>query len=826
MSLVGRERERERLATLAASGGSLLIAGEPGIGKSALLSTLSGHLVAGVEAEQDLPYAGLHRVLRPFLDLSALPGVRRAALEVVFGLSEGAVPPVHLVGLAALDLLSAARSVVLVDDAHWLDRESQDVLGFVARRLSGAALVVASRTALFAGVSTLSLEPLAPKESSALLAAVAPGLDAGRRARVLAQAAGNPLALTELPFGGSSLEEAFAARVAALPAEVRRSLLLAALGGAPVPHDGLVDQHGEFRHPLLRSAVVRAATAAERREAHRQLAATDEPDRRAWHLANAVAGTDETVAGLLEQTADRALRRGGAAAAVRALEKAAQLGDGGARARRLMRAAELSAEAGRREDVERILLQVRGLDLSPRERALARWLPTAFDDGVGEGAAGPGELAGLAEEVARTDVELGLRIFWSVAMRCFWVEPGAAVRERIAAVARRLPIEASDPRMVAMAAYVRPAEETDSVIAAFRAGTPADPADCRLLGSAALQVGAFAESVRFSVAAQRGLRAQGQFGLLARALAVEAWSRTRLGDIAAAGPAAAEAAALAEETRQPYMRGLAAAVQAEIAALRGDYDLAAGKAAEAERIGLAAGARPVLATVQLARSLAALGEGRYADAFAAVRRVHDPADPAHQPALRRYVLPELVEAAVRSGHHDEAAKIVEELDTATSSPALAAGLRYARALLARDDEAEARFTSALEAENSPWDRARVQLAFGAWLRRRRRATHARPHLKAAAEAFEAFGTKAWAERAREELRASGESRNGNGELTEPELTIARMAADGLTNKEIGERLHLSHRTVSTHLHRIFPKLGVTARAGLKQALMTYAGTVT
>ncbi len=380
--------------------------------------------------------------------------------------------------------------------------------------------------------------------------------------------------------------------------------------------------------------------------------------------------------------------------------------------------------------------------------------------------------------------------------------------------------------MVAMAAYVRPVEQGDSVIAAFRAGTPDDPATCRLLGSAALQVGAFEQSVRFSVAAQRDFRAQGQFGLLARALAVEAWSRTRLGDIATAEPAAAEAAELAEETGQPYMRGLAAAVQAEIAALRGNYGLAADKAAEAERIGLAAGARPVLATVQLARSLAALGEGRYADAFAAVRRVHDPADPAYQLALRRHVLPELVEAATRSGNSDEAAKIVEELDTATSSPALAAGLRYARALLARDEDAEALFTAALEAGSSPWDRARTHLAFGAWLRRQRKATQARPHLKAAAEAFEAFGAKDWAERAREELRASGESRNANGELTEHELTIARMAADGLTNKEIGERLHLSHRTVSTHLHRIFPKLGVTARAELKEALMTYSGTVT
>ncbi|NKE57751.1 LuxR family transcriptional regulator, partial [Lentzea sp. PSKA42] len=476
-----------------------------------------------------------------------------------------------------------------------------------------------------------------------------------------------------------------------------------------------------------------------------------------------------------------------------------------------------------------LVVAVPDRDLTARERALVTWLPSAFDDGVGEGAAGPGELAVLAEAVVGDgDVELGMRIFWSVAMRCFWVEPGAAVRERIAAVARRLPIDPQDPRMLAMSAYVSPVEQGDAVVAGLRAvrGGGDDPATFRLLGSAALQVGAFEESVRFSLAAQRGLRAQGQFGLLARALAVEAWSRTRLGDITAAEPAACEAARLAEETRQPYMRGLAAAVRAEIAALRGDYEQSAELAAEAERIGLAAGARPVLATVQLARSLAALGEGRYADAFAAVRRVHDPADPAYQLALRRYVLPELVEAATRSGNSDDAGKIVEEFGTATSSPALATGLRYARALLARDEEAEALFTAALDAGSSPWDRARTQLAFGAWLRRQRRAAQARPHLKAAAEAFEAFGTKDWAERAREELRASGESRNGNGELTEHELTIARMAADGLTNKEIGERLHLSHRTVSTHLHRIFPKLGVTARAELKTALMTYSETVT
>ncbi|ANZ41929.1 hypothetical protein BBK82_44360 [Lentzea guizhouensis] len=263
------------------------------------------------------------------------------------------------------------------------------------------------------------------------------------------------------------------------------------------------------------------------------------------------------------------------------------------------------------------------------------------------------------------------------------------------------------------------------------------------------------------------------------------------------------------------MHGLAA-VLAELAAcarLRGRRR----PRRSAERTGLAAGpAGPGHRPAR--RALAALGEGRYTDAFAAVRRVHDPR-PAYQLALRRYTLPELAEAAVRSGHADEAAKLVEGLDSATTSPALASGLRYARALLASDEDAESLFTTALDAHDTTgWDRARVQLAFGAWLRRQRRATHARPHLKAAAEAFEAFGTVGWAARAREELRASGETRRGGGGLTEHELTIARLAADGLTNKEIGERMNLSHRTVSTHLHRIFPKLGVTARSELGAAL--------
>jgi DNA-binding CsgD family transcriptional regulator len=253
----------------------------------------------------------------------------------------------------------------------------------------------------------------------------------------------------------------------------------------------------------------------------------------------------------------------------------------------------------------------------------------------------------------------------------------------------------------------------------------------------------------------------------------------------------------------------------------------------AEQVGLAAGARPVLATVQMARGLAALGEGRHADAFADLRRMHDPADPAYQLALRCYAIAELAEAAVRTDQADALRGILRELETfalSTSSPALHIGLRYVRAVLAQGDDAEELFNTALAAELTGWplERGRIRLAFGEWLRRRRRVAESRPHLRAARETFDALGLIAWSEQARAELRAAGEASPRRGpdardQLTPHELSIAQLAAEGLTNREIGQRLYLSHRTVSTHLHRIFPKLGVSSRADLGAALRAGTG---
>ncbi|SEL43533.1 ATP-binding protein [Nonomuraea pusilla] len=838
--------------------------------------------------------------VRAGVDLLPAPqrGALRSALGLADA-AEPSAYLVGLATLTLLAEESAVRPLLVVaEDVHWLDRASADVLAFVARRIESEPIIMIAtlregeRSPLLdAGLSPMPVDRLSDEVAAELLDSIAPDLSPAVRGWLLEEAAGNPLGLTELPAaiadqGGPGpvpsltdrvaglgqvpplterLERAFTARVATLPAQARTALLIAALNQsdslsetlaatglvlgsaaeleilAPAVEVRLIELGVgavRFRHPLMRSAIPAASTLAEHRRAHLALAETlrDQPDRRAWHRAAATAGADEGVAADLDRAADRARHRGGAAAAVAALEQAARLSDGQDRkAVRLLRAAELAVESGRRDTAERLVREAQALELSPPRRATAAWLLSGFEDGVREDVSRVPELAGLAASVAADgQVELAVRILLGAAMRCFWSEPGPSARRSLLDVADRLPVPADDPRMVAVAAYVAPFERGGTVLERLRAlagVAGADPETDRYLGSAALQVGAFDLAARFSAAAAPGLRAQGRLGLLPRALAVQAWSRARLGDLAAAVPVAAEAARFAQETGQPFMYGLATAVQAEIAALRGDHGQAGALADEAERVALPAGARPVLATVQLARGLAALSEGRFPDAFAALNRVLDPADPAYQLALRTYFLAELTDAAVRAGRTDTMRDIVHDLEphaASTSSPALHIGLRYARAVLAPDTEAEELFTVALRADLTGWpaERGRLQLAFGEWLRRRRRAAESRTHLRTARETFDALGMAAWGERARRELRSAGESSpnrapDAREKLTPHELNIAQLAAEGLTNREIGQRLYLSHRTVGTHLHRIFPKLGVSSRADLARMLKTF-----
>jgi ATP/maltotriose-dependent transcriptional regulator MalT len=346
-----------------------------------------------------------------------------------------------------------------------------------------------------------------------------------------------------------------------------------------------------------------------------------------------------------------------------------------------------------------------------------------------------------------------------------------------------------------------------------------------MLSTGALLCGAFDLCRDFSAAAAPALRAQGRLGLLARVVGAEAWSAVVVGDLSAAIVACDESRRLARETSQPLMYALMSATAAKLAALRGEAAQAVALAEESEEIGLPAGARPVLATALMARGLAALGDGRFDEAYGHFRRLHDPADPAFQIALRLTSLGDLVDAATHCGRVGQVRPVVAGLaETAarTPAPVLHADLRLAHALLAAEDDAEALFEAALGADLSAWplSRSRTQLAYGEWLRRHRRAVESRDHLRAARDMFDALGAIPWSERARRELRAAGEASrhrdpDARDQLTPHELQIAQLAAEGLTNREIGQRLYLSHRTVSSHLHRIFPKLGVTSRAELR-----------
>jgi ATP/maltotriose-dependent transcriptional regulator MalT len=546
-----------------------------------------------------------------------------------------------------------------------------------------------------------------------------------------------------------------------------------------------------------------------------------------------VDGRDEQVAADLERAATDARRRGAVATAAGWLERAAALSpDPAARTSRLLGSAELAFELGRFEQVEEIKARVAGTELSVRDRSRLTWLEGAFHDGSSSEPAEVSRLVGLARAAtADGDVDLALQLLFGAARRVWWRDPGDVVRAEIVRAVREVPVPAQDPRILAAMALAESFELSPTVIEQLGQWPDAGgrPELAALLGIAAFCVGEFDRADTFLTLAIGELRAQGRLSLLAEALAIRSWTEVNLG-IFDPARSAEEAARLGDETGQAVWASTARIAVAVADGVAGRWvprhPLLAGAEHTAVRTPNASSS--LLAGMQQARGMAELGADRPEPAFGELRRIFVPDDPAFQRVQQLWVVGYLADAAVRTGRRDEARELLQSsLRLAGPTPAsgYAVALEYAGAVLADDASAGPAFEAALAgvAGSYPWHRARLQLAHGSWLRRQRRAVESREPLRAARGTFAALDAATWAARADQELRAAGELgwqpvASPREELSAQEAQIAELAAQGLSNREIGQRLFVSHRTVGSHLYRIFPKLGITSRSQLAGVL--------
>jgi DNA-binding CsgD family transcriptional regulator len=897
MALIGRLIDR-----IDQGGSTLVISGEPGIGKSALLEFarhqasergISVLSMTGVLAEVHLPFAALEQALRPLMKRAAgLVPHQRSALRAAFGMQDDTgAPDIFLVALATLALLteSATRKPILLvaDDAHWLDQATFDVLAFISRRLSSdsVVLLLAMRDGFnrsFGDAFTLRhrLSGLDDADAGRLLDAHAPDLSADLRSRFIKEAVGNPLALVELPRGDRAtdardtpwlplterLERAFSNRLSDLPDVVRTLLFVAAendgtslheilsageavLGEragvdtlAPAIAAKLIEIDGQevrFRHPLVRSAMHQAADLAMRQKIHAALATTiqDQLDRKLWHRAAATIGPDEELAREHDRMAARALRRGAVAMAVEVLENAARLSSTAkARSDRLLRAAELAADLAQPELLENLLRQV---DIDESDELLPMRIGWCREisqpPAVGDPAKVPALLGFAARAYAAGAKDLASNFLWRAAQRCWWTNASGELRAKVLAAANDLKLAETDPRLIAIYAYVEPlrrGHDVRSKIQGLLEIGNSDPAIARILGSTANCIGAFDLSVTFLTESNAALRAQGRLGDLARVLFMQGWAEMEVGDWTGAMREAEESVRFGEETKGTLWIAGATVLKAKLAGMQGNPEQSEAYTAQAERLLLSIGAGFLGVLLQIARGVTAIGAGQHWQAYEHLQRVFAPADPAFNSGIEFFGLADFVEAAVFSGNPDAAHGMIDEVERVsapTPVPWVETMLHYGRALLAAPEDAERFFLKALgpAAKKWPFLRGRLLLTYGGWLRRQRRPADARAPLREAREIFDALGASPWSDRAREELRASGESSRRRTErawemLTPQELHIAQLAAEGLSNKEIGARLYLSHRTVGYHLYRIFSKTGITSRSGLRPIVASAA----
>ncbi len=850
----------------------------------------------GVESEMELAFAALHQLCGPMLGrLDALPGPQRDALGVAFGLRPGSAPDRFLVGLAVLGLLSEVAAgqplLCLVDDAQWLDQASARVLAFVARRLDAesVALLFGTRDRPgegdLAGLPGLALAGLSDAAARALLASVIPGrLDERVRDRIIAESGGNPLALLELPRGITAaelaggfglpgtkapslrIEDSFRRRIASLPQPTQRLLLLAAaeptgdpallwraagnLGisaadaAAPAEADGLLSVGTQviFRHPLVRSAVYQAAPAADRRRAHRALAeATDpgtDPDRRAWHRAQAAAGPDEDVAAELERSASRAQARGGFAAAAAFLDRSATLTpDPARRGARALAAAQAKYQAGAFDAALGLVAIAEPGPLDEFQRAWVELLRGQIAFASSRGSDAPLLLLKAARQFEPLDVRLARETYLEALSAALFVgrlSLGGGVRE-VAAAARAAPPPPRPARALdllldglALAiteGYPAAVPMLQRAVSAFRSADVAGEEGLRWLWQACHGAGLLWDYGSWDLLSARRVELARDVGALT---ALPIAFNTRVGVHLFAGEFAVAASLVAEVESVTEATGSSIAPYAALglAALRGReaeaLELIEAAAKDAERRGEGGG----LSFVRWATAVLCNGLGRYEEALAAAQQASEdsPAD-----LFANWAVAELIEAATRSGLPERAAGALQQL----SATARASGSEWAlgvearsRALLSEGETAETLYREAIDRlgrTRLSVELGRAHLLYGEWLRRENRRIDAREQLRTAYQMFAEMGADGFAERAARELRATGERvRNRTtgtpARLTARETQIARLAGDGLSNPEIAAQLFMSPRTVEYHLHKVFTKFAISSRNQLHGVL--------
>jgi DNA-binding CsgD family transcriptional regulator/tetratricopeptide (TPR) repeat protein len=917
--IIGREAGLTRLRGLVdpvpRASQVLLVIGAAGIGKTVLLADAAGRArsaglrvlsVTGRESESKLAFAGLHQLLRPVLaGVAGLPARQAQALLGALGLAADPVAPDPLLtGVAVLTLLSdlSERSPVLVvaDDAHWLDCSSLDALSFAGSRLEAepVVLLVAARgqappRGFDRGFPELHLDPLAAADAGRLLD-VQPRPPLGRaRAQVLAQAAGNPMALIELatviaedPAASrrwaaeplpltDRLTAVLTSRFAALPEQAQAALLLAAVADgpdlgaavgrgswpdaralAPAEQLGLVkvDRTGlQFSHPLVRSAIYHSAPFAQRAAAHRELASAldDQPDRQAWHLAAAALHPDEQVASLLEATATQARRRGGATAAALAMERAAELSpDPADQASRLVAAASAAVPTGQADWVQDLATRALAVTADPELRLTARrdagWALTWS----GRRTAALSALISVVEEASRDQPALA----WDALANAATVAYQSGTPASRQAVSRALDLlEREDPPppgrgphidVNALKLWIRastgPVGSRNQLLPYLRtiAGAPLKRPSLWGTGSAAFLLDESDLAVRLLQDAMQRLQAPGVRGTSGTFLTVLAWAYIDTGRWDDALEVAAEAAGLAEANHMDIVAASADVITATVLALRGDSAAARWHADRALAAVDPAECGLVAARARRALGVAALADGSYLLAFTQLRGLFgEDGMPLHNYASYLGVA-DLAAAAVRADRRMEGQDLLERAFSplnGIASPRLEQLIARARGILAGPDEADAHFGTALAdpaGDQWPFERAQLRLDYGEWLRRGRRINDAKPVLTQALATFRRLRARSWAQRAEAELRACGVAVAGAPgepdalwELTPQQRQIIRLASDGLTNRQIGDRLFLSPRTVASHLYRSYPKLGVAGRNQLRD-VMARAGTPT